>query len=363
MRSIFKNLGKKNGEKKEITKAKKIKKESFLLPDRHPNRDFFIADIFDGVPFKDDMSSMEHPIFSLSTKRDTRTLDYKNNGVEIKIRPSTVGLPTIFDKDILLYCGSLLIAEVNKGIIPPKTIRISTHDMLVATNRPTGGSSYARLKESLERLKGVSITTNIKTNEVKQSAGFGLIDKWSIIESCRIKKRMIKLEITVSDWFYNSLVGKEVLTINRDYFRIRQPLERRIYEIARKHCGEQEIFKINLEALHKKTGSASTLSKFNFNIRKIIVKNTLPDYLLSLERKNVVVFRRRKALEVLEPSLQPIKTETIERGKEMVIKSGTGWDFYYLEQEFKEFNKNRTDINNIDALFIGFLKKKIKNCP
>ncbi|WP_443019818.1 replication initiator protein A [Sphingobium sp. CAP-1] len=28
-----------------------------------------------------------------------------------------------------------------------------------------------------------------------------------------------------------------MLTLNRRYFRLRKPLERRLYEIARKHCG------------------------------------------------------------------------------------------------------------------------------
>ena len=40
-----------------------------LLPDRHPQKDFFILDIADVVP-KDDTASMEHPLFSLATKPD-----------------------------------------------------------------------------------------------------------------------------------------------------------------------------------------------------------------------------------------------------------------------------------------------------
>ena len=39
-----------------------------LLPDRHPQKDFFILDISDVVPM-DDMASMEHPLFSLATKQ------------------------------------------------------------------------------------------------------------------------------------------------------------------------------------------------------------------------------------------------------------------------------------------------------
>ncbi|MEM9235006.1 MAG: plasmid replication initiator RepA, partial [Pseudomonadota bacterium] len=41
------------------------------LPDRHPTADFFVCDIF-GAPLKDDLGSMEHPIFSLSTRPDRR---------------------------------------------------------------------------------------------------------------------------------------------------------------------------------------------------------------------------------------------------------------------------------------------------
>jgi len=41
-------------------------KRTPLLPDRHPIQDFFICDVTDAIP-KDDMGSMEHPIFSLAT--------------------------------------------------------------------------------------------------------------------------------------------------------------------------------------------------------------------------------------------------------------------------------------------------------
>ena len=44
-----------------------------LLPDRHPTGDFFVCDLF-GVSPKDDLATMEHPIFSLSTRPDTRVL-------------------------------------------------------------------------------------------------------------------------------------------------------------------------------------------------------------------------------------------------------------------------------------------------
>src|SRR5215472_8042255 len=57
-----------------------------LAPDRHPNRDFFIADILDWA-LKGDLASMEHPMFSLAKKPDTRIRRYQHNGVASPLRP------------------------------------------------------------------------------------------------------------------------------------------------------------------------------------------------------------------------------------------------------------------------------------
>src|SRR5580704_1064831 len=58
--------------------------KSALLPQRHPNHDLFICDVLDAIP-KDDMASMEHPIFSLATKADTRVLRYEHRNVVVEI--------------------------------------------------------------------------------------------------------------------------------------------------------------------------------------------------------------------------------------------------------------------------------------
>jgi hypothetical protein len=81
-----------------------------LLPQRHPNHDLFICDVLDAIP-KDDMASMEHPIFSLSTKPDTRILRYEHRNTKVEIAPSVRGLATIHDKDILIYCISQLMEK------------------------------------------------------------------------------------------------------------------------------------------------------------------------------------------------------------------------------------------------------------
>jgi hypothetical protein len=105
-----------------------------LLPVRYPDPDLFICDVLDAIP-KDDMASMEHPIFSLATKPDRRVFRYEHNGNKLEIVPSVKGLATIHDKDILIYCISQLIGKMNQGERPSRTLHLTARDLLVG---PTG---------------------------------------------------------------------------------------------------------------------------------------------------------------------------------------------------------------------------------
>lgn len=353
-----------------------------LLPKHHEQSDFFIADIFDNLPFKDDMASMEHPVFSLSTKPDVRSLQYVNGNASVLVVPSSWGLPTIFDKDVLLYCSSLFMERINRGEKPPRTIRISIHDLLVATNRRTSGESYKLLKKTLMRLAGARIETSIKTGRIAQTKGFGLLESYEYIESSRVKDRLVALEITYSEWLYNALLSKEVLTIHKDYFRLRKSLDRRLYELARKHCGEQEEWKVGLEALHHKSGSRDVLKKFRAAIRKLIESNHLPDYTLSLDDKDMVTFRNRNPVEKPKKRGRPRKAKPEQQGElllpetkpqsaepipefmpphvaSVARQAAQGYDVYVLWEEFKQWNRDM-DVtpNNWQKAFIGFCRKR-----
>ena len=339
-----------------------------LLPERHPTRDFFIADIFDNLPVKDDVASMEHPFFTLSTKPDNRVLEYANGDKTIKIMPSHIGLPTIFDKDVLLYCASHVMDHLNKGDTPPKTLRISIHDFLIATNRNTSGDAYERFKGSLVRLASSLVETTIQTGATKQVRGFGLIESYEYLESHRVKDRFIGLEITLSDWFYNSLIAKEVLTIDRDYFSLRKPIERQVYEIARKHCGEKSQWSISLKKLYEKSGALSASKHFRSAVRSLVENDHLPEYRISFDAEtDIVTFTYRAATIVdstdkeeqgdlfggssLQDSIQP---DLLEDVKQVV---GVGLDYHQLWHEFRQW-KGSKNAKNPRGAFIGFCQKK-----
>ena len=328
-----------------------------LLPDRYQQGDLFVCDIFDAAP-KGDSASMEHPVFSLATKPDTRVREYRNGDAWLKVTPSVKGLATVHDRDVLIYCISQLMAGHRDGREPSKNLRLKAYDLLTATNRQTNGQAYDALKATLERLRGTTISTNITTGGVEQWDTFGLIDKARIIRETR-EGRMQELEITLSDWVFNAIRGQEVLTLNRRYFQLRKPLERRLYELARKHCGQQSSWQIGLEKLKEKTGSSSTPKEFKRMIVAIIeadkAHDHMPDYSLTLEGGIVTVRPKQEFKEAYAPpaSLLSVflKDETYERARE----AAPGWDIRTLEQEWREWMSEAP--RNADGAFIGFCRK------
>lgn len=84
-------------------------KDDKLLPIRHKNRDFFLADLFD-YTIKDDGATMEAPIFSLSTKPDLSIWKWtnKDGSKSVEVYPSIKGRATLFDiRCINLHCESI----------------------------------------------------------------------------------------------------------------------------------------------------------------------------------------------------------------------------------------------------------------
>ena len=237
---------------------------------------------------------MENPIFSLSKNPDRDIRKYEHNGHTLTVTPSVLGMANIWDKDVLIYCTSQLIAGINLGREPSQTVRITGYDLLTATNRHTGGKDYERLEQAFERLAGTRLKTNIETGDSKDRQGFGLIDSWRIIER-KGDDRMSSIDVKLSDWLYRAVLSKEVLAINPDYFRLRGGIERRVYELVRKHCGSQAKWKIGIELLHKKTGSKSPVKRFRHEIKRIAISEIMPDYRLvyGAEKDQLAAFNRK----------------------------------------------------------------------
>ncbi len=327
---------------------------SALAPDRHPTHDFFVCDIFDALP-KDDMASMEHPIFSLATRPDKRILSYVHNGTEITVVPSVKGLATLHDKDILIYCISQLMAALNAGREISRKLTLKAHDLLVATNRETSDDGYKRLREAFERLAGTRITTNMETGGHEVTTGFGLIESWQIVRASK-GGRMVSVSVVLSEWLFRAVESKSVLTLSTDYFRLRKPLEWRIYELARKHCGRQKSWRVSVEVLLKKSGSASPRRVFRKMIRDIIKADHLPDYEMSEEEGDLIRFAARAS--VIEDGVQlpPLSADAMDAARTLA----PGLDIYVLEADWRAYwmRSGKPRLRSADAAFVGFVKAR-----
>lgn len=326
-----------------------------LLPIRHPQKDLFILDISDVVP-KDDTASMEHPIFSLATKPDMRHLHYKNGDNTLKIIPSGIGLPTIKDKDILIFVISQLMHKKNRGEKIGKAVRFSARELSIATNRPIGGNHYKRLEAAFHRLVGTTFTTNIRTGNKIETQVFSLIDKGGFVRTADEKFRLDYCEVTLSDWIMRAIEANEVVSISEDYFRLRRPLERRLYEIARKHCGNQSRWQIGLSKLQEKTGSNAPIKKFRLNLREIISEDHTPFYAFELDENDLVTVYPRQPKKAVSAK---IKIPAWAVDKAQVIAHKKGWGYYELEQEWLTYAASKSQLpDNPGAAFVGFCKKK-----
>lgn len=216
------------------TASHKPSMTTHLRPNRDRDGDFFVADILDAAP-KDDAASMEHPLFALRAG-DKRVRTYKHNGCSVQVQPGAFGCATIHDKDLWIYVISQLIEAKNRGREIDRVVRFTAYDFLVSTNRDTSGRAYERMAAALARLRGTSIETNIETGGQRERRGFGLIDSWRVIERDK-DDRMVAVEVELPRWLFRAVDSMQVLTLHSDYFRLRKPLDRRIYELARKHCG------------------------------------------------------------------------------------------------------------------------------
>ena len=243
-----------------------------LRPVKHEQLEFLLADNINISSVRDEIASMEHPFFSL---------------------------------------------KINDNEPVSRTIVFTPYDFFITANRDKGGRSYKELEKTLSRLKGTVITTNIKHGDEKQEIiEFGLIDSWRILEEKKGNLNIGMVEVTLPNWLFTAITETKILKISNDYFRIRKAIDRRIYEIARKHCGIQYEFEITLDKLQLKTGSTSTKENFKFNIKNLAQENNLPDYEIELDvKKNIVKFKNRNP-----DSKKADEMERINNGKKQLKK-------------------------------------------
>jgi plasmid replication initiation protein len=361
----------------------------------NPQFDLFLPTIVD-LRLRDQKDTMERPFFSLSKSKRMKPIEYLNekDGIFVTVQPhQDYGMATIWDADILIWAASVLCDMKNRGTNNiPRELNFQPYDLLKAIARSTGGKDYAQLRDSLERLKTTVVTTNIRAKRSQKTTMFSWIDQWDDLIDAQTKESK-GLTLTVSDWFYRGVMEDGgLLSIDPAYFSITGGRERWLYRVARKHAGGNgaDGFAISMPVLFEKSGAEGTYRRFKFETLRIIQRNDLPGFSLSVRSESggeplVHMLRREYAGQGEHqewkptpkhahrprpqqtdmppaqdlPLLTPILRTLSERTLVQIRSEFPGWDVYALQQTFNEWldeDRSRTP-TNYEAAFYGWVRK------
>lgn len=354
--------------------------------------ELFVVDVLD-VTFSD-MQSMEFPLYSVSKKPEKRDFIFEHNDTTIEFKASEQGLPTIYDKDLIVYAISHVVKEfrvlekkarenakkanvpfsIDDVVVP--SVTFDAQEFLIFANRSTGGDAYENLVLTIERLTGSRIRTNMKIGGVVSDEWRHLVGNIGMESKEKTRRDGTKyivpdrITVDVGTSLQPVVRAYEVLALSRDYFKLK-PTNRRVYELARKHTGQQSKWAIGVDKLKKKVGSKMANRNFRLTIKEMAKEDNLPDYKMEYvphertSKLDQVVFRPRsefrkayKAPERKKVSLPALSPSTVEEAKSLLSDSQSGVDIYTAEVEWREYHKNNPAyISDHNKAFLGWCKK------
>lgn len=243
---------------------------------------------------------MRYPFFSLSKNRISRiSFNHKNVQIEV-VAPHEIGIATIYDCDLLIWLTSQLAEYRNKGITPEKVIRMRPSAFFRDTKKIKSGREYKAFMASLIRLKATTIITNLEAGNRLYSEGFSWIDNFAVAKNKNGK--VIGAQIKLSEWFYRQCTeDMAYLAIPPSYFDLKGGVERWLYNIARKHCGNNPCWYFKIQTLFMFYPNQNRdLRFFKRDVLKVVKNDNLPEYHLELgsekHNKDIIYFTPRLGL-------------------------------------------------------------------
>ena len=265
---------------------------SCALPARLPQTpagaplDLFRALPGDMAP-RDSQDLMAYPFFALGKSRRTAPIDFRSGPVTIRVEGTQEhGIATIWDADVLIWAASQIVQARDAGLCPSRRMLARPYEILRFIGRGTSLRDYQRLKAALDRLQSTSIATSIRETTGRRLHRFSWVNEWK--ERTDARGAPLGIELILPDWFFAGVLDAAlVLTIDPAYFRLTGGLERWLYRLVRKHGGRQaQGWRFDFRHLHRKSGSAARYSDFAHDLRTLVARQSLPGYLLRIERSS-----------------------------------------------------------------------------
>jgi plasmid replication initiation protein len=243
---------------------------------------------------KNDRNVMAYNFFRLTKESKPEPIAYNDGKVQISVKGEDIA--SMYDKDILVYIVSLMAAKVDRGEDVGRVFTFTAGDFFRIAGLSDGRGSYERIEGAIERLQGTQIRTNIVTGGERTKEWFSWLDNAKVIyrqtgeidpETGQPKERMEKITVTLCEWLWRAIKMDDAKFNYDPKFFEMSPLEKRLYEIARAHCGKSG-FRMWMDKLQVRVGSEDTPRKFRMKLKRIADrKRPLPGYAFMLQDRDI----------------------------------------------------------------------------
>lgn len=265
--------------------------------------DLFNPLSLDEGKFRHDRDLFSEPLWALRNGQ-TEPIVRKDPtiGRTITLTGADYGIASVKDQGPLIYAQSLMHKQMQAGIEPTPEIHYHIYDYLRST-----GSKYFSKSVYEQHLQGLRRLTHtgVRINYERETSG-GLIaveGGTSFLSSYAMETTTIAsgkrvnagVRLTLSPWTFASFKNQAgVMPIPPAWFLINGNIERRLMSIIYRHAGgKSNTWFITVSNLQTKVGSDAEPRRFLFELRKIVAKDDMPDFHLSLEdRRPDEVFGR-----------------------------------------------------------------------
>jgi len=238
---------------------------------------------------RDAQELMTYPFFALAKSRRTEPISFRTADLSIRVEGTAEhGLATIWDADVLIWATSQVVEANDTRLAASRRLAATPWEILTFLRRGTSARDYLRLKAALDRLQSTSIATSIRQAQQRRLHRFSWLSEWK--ERADDRGRPQGIELILPDWFYAGISDStRVLTIDARYFDLTGGIERWLYRLLRKHAGVQANgWCFDFAQLHRRSGSLARPADFALDLRRIVERQSLPGYRVSIVRRSSV---------------------------------------------------------------------------
>ena len=223
-------------------------------------------------------------------------------------------------------------------------------------NNP-GGKDYKDISKSIDRLAATSIVKTDLKNPNSIPARYNFFGSIEPIKHNE-KGYVLEVKIDVANWVMEKLAQfnyKSLNTYPREIFELKTGLEFAIYRYMRSSSMGFFEHSITLERLRELTGYKRDLKFFKQDLNKIVKKNEIPEFNISLsddKLKNQKLLYSLK-LNAIEEAVASFVKKTLKSKKEASIPLEKLQKALKYEGDYSNF---KLEVENI------IRRKKIHNC-